>query len=78
MALQAKWREVWIGRAGCQQLALWMHQEVSGGCWTGCRAKGVGKRPGRGLGHWQGESVSLYLSLCGLMEVGLSVVGVPW
>ena len=64
-----------MGRAGCWQLAVWMYQEVPVCCWAGCRAERVGQRQDRGLGHWQGESVSLYLSLWGLMKVGLLGIG---
>lgn len=63
---------------GSWQLAVWMYQEVPGCCWAGCRAERVGQRKGRSLGHWQGESVSLYLSLWGLIKVSLSGIALAW
>ena len=35
-------------------------------------------RQGRGLGRWQGESVSIQLSLCGLLRIDLSGDGLSW
>ena len=53
LVLLAECREAGMDRAGCWRLAVWVC------CWAGCRAETMGQRQGSGLGHWQGESVSL-------------------